>query len=199
MRIDVRGGKKSSTEWKLLADFGEISLLAVQPITGRTHQIRVHLASAGMPLAIDPLYGSNNPIMLSDFKNKYTRAKFSEEKPLMDRLTLHCYQLEFKGQTHRSAPTGTQQLQSAGSADESDTQKLRLLPPLKTRGRNDAKTHPCHCEERSDEAISSFCFTAPLDKKFAATIKMLTKHNSNGPAAFLNETDFEKIITAQKI
>jgi 23S rRNA pseudouridine1911/1915/1917 synthase len=81
------------TEWELLADFGLLSLLAVYPQTGRTHQIRVHLPSVGLPLAIDPVYGSKDGIMLSEIKPGYRTARGQEEKPLMERLTLHAYQL----------------------------------------------------------------------------------------------------------
>jgi len=147
MRIDKRGGKESITEWLLMADFGLLSLLAVNPLTGRTHQIRVHLASIGLPLAIDPLYGGREPIMLSEFKKNYRLGRNQEEKPLIDRLTLHAYQIEFTE-----------------------------LPGDKPN-----------------------CFVARLDKKFAATIKMLTKHNPQGPAAFFDASEFERIITAQPI
>ncbi|MBN1391289.1 MAG: RluA family pseudouridine synthase [Sedimentisphaerales bacterium] len=93
MCVAHKRGKEAVTEWRLLADFGSFALLAVQPLTGRTHQIRVHLPSVGLPLAIDPLYGSSRPIFLSEFKSEYRLGKFQVEKPLIERLTLHAYQL----------------------------------------------------------------------------------------------------------
>lgn len=93
MIVDPRRGKSAVTQWELLADFGLVSLVKAQPLTGRTHQIRLHLKSIGLPLAIDPVYGADEPIMLSDFKPKYRPKKWKEEKPLIDRLTLHAYQI----------------------------------------------------------------------------------------------------------
>lgn len=93
MCLTRKRGKKACTNWKLLADFGTASLLAVSPVTGRTHQIRVHLPSISMPLTIDPLYGSDRGIYLSDFKSNYRLGKGQTEQPLMDRLTLHAYQV----------------------------------------------------------------------------------------------------------
>jgi 23S rRNA pseudouridine1911/1915/1917 synthase len=93
MCIAKKKGKAAVTNWQLLADFGSTALLAVHPLTGRTHQIRVHLPSIALPLAIDPLYGSSRPIFLSEFKSEYRLGKFQVERPLIERLTLHAYQL----------------------------------------------------------------------------------------------------------
>jgi 23S rRNA pseudouridine1911/1915/1917 synthase len=50
-------GKEAATRWKVLARYGEISLLQLRLETGRTHQIRVHLSEAGFPLVGDEVYG----------------------------------------------------------------------------------------------------------------------------------------------
>ena len=64
-RIAGTAGRPSVTRWELLAESprgGEpVALLRCRPETGRTHQIRVHLATAGMPVAGDPLYGARGP------------------------------------------------------------------------------------------------------------------------------------------
>jgi 23S rRNA pseudouridine1911/1915/1917 synthase len=53
-----RAGRRAITEWRTLEVFGgEASLVEVTLHTGRTHQIRVHLAEAGHPLLADPVYG----------------------------------------------------------------------------------------------------------------------------------------------
>jgi 23S rRNA pseudouridine1911/1915/1917 synthase len=53
----VSGGRAARTRYVLREDLGEYSLLAASPETGRTHQIRVHLAWLGVPVAGDRVYG----------------------------------------------------------------------------------------------------------------------------------------------
>ena len=50
---------------------------------------RVHLASLGHPLAVDPRYGGRDKMLLSDLKAGYRPKPGRSEKPLIDRLTLH--------------------------------------------------------------------------------------------------------------
>lgn len=51
-------GRPSSTLWESLGEAGGVSLLRCRLLTGRTHQIRVHLQAARMPIVGDPLYGA---------------------------------------------------------------------------------------------------------------------------------------------
>ena len=53
----VEGGKSSQTEFRMVATSGDISLVEARPLTGRTHQIRVHLESVGLPIIGDATYG----------------------------------------------------------------------------------------------------------------------------------------------
>lgn len=92
--IDKFRGKKSLTNFRLLAAAGSYSLLEARPETGRTHQIRVHAAAIGFPVACDSLYGSGKPAMLSAMKKNWRGDPFSE-KPLLSRLGLHALELIF--------------------------------------------------------------------------------------------------------
>jgi tRNA pseudouridine32 synthase/23S rRNA pseudouridine746 synthase len=50
-------GKPCHTDWRLLEAFGDWSRLELRPHSGRSHQLRVHLAAIGHPILGDPLYG----------------------------------------------------------------------------------------------------------------------------------------------
>lgn len=69
-------GKKSLTSYKVLEEYENMSLLLLTLHTGRTHQIRVHMAHVGHPILGDGLYGSKSD--------------------LINRQALHSYSLKFK-------------------------------------------------------------------------------------------------------
>ena len=84
-------GREAITHWEKLADYGVASLIACQLETGRTHQIRVHMAHIGHPLIGDATYGSG-------FKTKIAKlpenARLAVEK--LGRQALHAATLGFE-------------------------------------------------------------------------------------------------------
>lgn len=89
-------GKESLTKIKVLERFRIASLLECELITGRQHQIRVHCSAIGHPLLVDEDYGENTSFKVSMVKRKFNVGKHQEEKPLIERLTLHAYKLTFQ-------------------------------------------------------------------------------------------------------
>jgi 23S rRNA pseudouridine955/2504/2580 synthase/23S rRNA pseudouridine1911/1915/1917 synthase len=91
-------GKESITEFEVLQKFRLYSWMQFKILTGRTHQIRVHMKFLGHPVVCDDLYGDGKPVFISQLKSRYKLSKFEEEeRPLLNRLALHSFQLSFTG------------------------------------------------------------------------------------------------------
>lgn len=89
MAVVRNGGKEAITHYKKLAQFGPFSLLRLQLETGRTHQIRVHMAHLGYPLLGDPNYGKKLPKSLDISGELYERLQGFERQALhAERLAL---------------------------------------------------------------------------------------------------------------
>ncbi|MCG3137567.1 MAG: Ribosomal large subunit pseudouridine synthase A [Phycisphaerae bacterium] len=94
VRVARRRGLQSLTRVHVLQPVGSFTLVECEPVTGRMHQIRVHLAAVEHPLAVDAQYGSGKGIYLSEYKVSY-RPGAHVERPLIDRLTLHAQSISF--------------------------------------------------------------------------------------------------------
>jgi 23S rRNA pseudouridine1911/1915/1917 synthase len=85
-------GKEALTSYRIVEAFDGYALAEVSPHTGRTHQIRVHMAKIRLPVACDPIYGREQrigPAMLR--RQPATR----EEAPLIARHALHASRIRF--------------------------------------------------------------------------------------------------------
>ena len=89
-------GKPSITEYTVLEELGPFSIVSFNILTGRTHQIRVHMQYLGHTIACDVLYGNATPVYVSSFKRRFNLSKKEEaEKPILNRLALHASTLSF--------------------------------------------------------------------------------------------------------
>jgi RluA family pseudouridine synthase len=90
--IDLVKGKPSITDFKYLETKGHFSLVEAKPLTGRTHQIRVHLESEGHCLVGDKLYSGDDQTFLRFVEEGW--SDWLQEKVLLKRTALHALRLE---------------------------------------------------------------------------------------------------------
>lgn len=86
--VDKHRGKPSETAFKVIKRYQDHSMIEAKPKTGRTHQIRVHLSTSGLPIVADILYGA-------------------EESDLIARPALHAYELSFNHPVKKEKMTFT--------------------------------------------------------------------------------------------
>ncbi|MCE2779978.1 MAG: RNA pseudouridine synthase [Algoriphagus sp.] len=91
-----KDGKPAQTVVNTLKTYFAHSLLSCSPITGRLHQIRVHLAYLKAPICGDTLYGGK-PLYLSALKRRFNLKKDTDELPIMQRVSLHAFSIQFLG------------------------------------------------------------------------------------------------------
>lgn len=94
VRIDREKGKVAETIFNTLKAYKRHTLVECMPVTGRMHQIRVHLMCLKAPIVNDPTYGGE-PILLSQIKRKFNLKQDTEEQPLIQRVALHAHSLTF--------------------------------------------------------------------------------------------------------
>jgi RluA family pseudouridine synthase len=122
MRVDRRGGKEAETHFRLLQSGAGQSLLEARPITGRTHQIRVHLLAGGHPVVGDELYGTDpgsagtvkksrppSPLGLRSvylgYVDPFTRRRVHIEAPTQEFLQAFGFDSSRKGQSAQRPET----------------------------------------------------------------------------------------------
>lgn len=91
-------GKPSTTLYKIIDRYKSYITIELQLVTGRTHQIRVHLHHIGLPVVGDPKYGTGKPFLVSNLKGKkynHRKSQDFQERPLINRHALHASQIEF--------------------------------------------------------------------------------------------------------
>lgn len=94
VKIDKRG-KDAVTYFQTLKAYKEHTLVECRPVTGRMHQIRIHLSYQHAPITGDLQYGGR-PLLLSNIKRNYNLKKGTEELPLIKRLALHAHKITIK-------------------------------------------------------------------------------------------------------
>jgi len=90
-------GREALTFFKAKERFQDFSFIEAKPKTGRTHQIRVHLANLGYPIVGDKLYLKSK--MLSKIKSK----ELTEKVTLFERQALHAYSIKFNHPTSKES------------------------------------------------------------------------------------------------
>ncbi len=88
-------GKESLSLLNVIERYRHSTFAEIDLITGRHHQIRVHLATIGHPLLVDDLYGQATEFKLSQIKKRFNLKKNEEERPIISRITMHAHSLQF--------------------------------------------------------------------------------------------------------
>ncbi|HEX7366005.1 MAG TPA: RNA pseudouridine synthase [Pelobium sp.] len=92
--ISKNEGKRADTYFKSLVFFKHYTLIEARPVTGRMHQIRIHLATQKASISGDEMYGGK-PVFLSKIKRNYRPSKNEEEQAIMKRFALHSRSVTF--------------------------------------------------------------------------------------------------------
>jgi 23S rRNA pseudouridine1911/1915/1917 synthase len=93
MAIDHRSGRPARTVYEVVERVGHYTVVRCFPLSGRTHQIRVHLQSIGHPIVADGLYGRRDALYLSDLTGQ---EHAPDEEPLLGRHALHAHRLTIR-------------------------------------------------------------------------------------------------------
>ena len=118
-------GREARTDYKVKESYDGYCLIECHPHTGRTHQIRVHLASIRLPIACDKLYGREKAIYPSTLRGE---KKEPGELPVMERHALHAQNIRF---TH---PATSKEMSFSASLPDDMGSLLKNLRKYRPRG-----------------------------------------------------------------
>jgi len=111
MIVDTQEGKECETRFRLLQKKERISLVEARPLTGRTHQIRVHLAQSGCPIVSDELYGKvDNRMQLGlraiklGYLDPFTRRRVEVRAPIEGFMSEYGFTPSLAQQTKMTTP-----------------------------------------------------------------------------------------------
>lgn len=122
------GGKTATTFYEVVERFEGFALIRCKLLTGRTHQIRVHLTSIGLPILADKLYSGRDQITLGDLAGP---THPESARVLINRQALHAHTLSFQ----HPVSGETIALEAALPADMAQTlEALRLFRPGSSKG-----------------------------------------------------------------
>src|SRR5690606_7106123 len=95
VKIDPYQGKPAEATVNTVRAYKIHTLVACEPLTGRMHQIRIHLSSVSAPISGDEQY-KGQKVFLSKVKRRFNLKKDTEEQPLIKRVALHASGLGFR-------------------------------------------------------------------------------------------------------
>ncbi len=108
LRTDGRASRPAETFFEVVERFAGFALVRAHPKTGRTHQIRLHLAHVDLPVLCDRLYGGRARFAAGELRAVTRRplaAGLADDTVLLDRQALHAHRLSFAHPTTGAAVT----------------------------------------------------------------------------------------------
>jgi 23S rRNA pseudouridine1911/1915/1917 synthase len=92
----MEAGKPAETKWRVLGEAQDLTLVELEPVTGRTNQLRIHMAYTGRPIVGDPIYGlAESSRANPELAEARSSPPEAETESVPGRLLLHAWRLAF--------------------------------------------------------------------------------------------------------